>query len=155
MKTWQKFIMEKEIVDSSSVADQEEISGIDIDHDKEKNEPPEHKAKFEQAHQNMLEFFTKRKSGAAKIANQAVGNGKGPSQLTAWHFDAKAKPYEEVLEAIKSGKPQSYFEAKRGMAMERVHNSLNSQRPFQESMGELEVWGETVIQLFSKSKVQA
>jgi hypothetical protein len=148
MKTWKKFLAEKN--DSRSVADVEEESGIDVDHDEEKNEPDEHKSKFNEAHRKMVEFFTKRKSGAHKIASQAIGNGQGPSQLTAWHFSAKAKPYEEVLTAIESGKPESYFQGKRGMAMERVHNSLASQKNFQESMGELEVWGEACIQLFRK-----
>jgi hypothetical protein len=151
MKTWSKFLADKGIKDSDPIASVEEKSGIDVDKDKEKGESPEHKAKFEKAHQEMVEFFTKRKSSASKIASQAVGNGNGPSQLTAWHFQAKAQPYEEVLSAIEAGQPKSWFESKRGMAMERVHNTLNSQQAFQKAMGELEVWGEACIKLFGKN----
>lgn len=93
-----------------------------------------------------VEFFKKRKSGAAKIATEAAAKG-GPSQLTAWHFKAKSKPYDQVIDAIKHDKPKQFYVDKcRSVATKLTYG--NSQKRFQELMGELEVWGEAAAKLF-------
>jgi hypothetical protein len=93
------------------------------------------------------EFVKKRKSGAAEIAKKASSKG-GASKLTAWHFEAKAGPYAEAERAIKEGKPVSYFEKKYKEALQALHSSgMRDQRTYQELMGELEVWGEILLQV--------
>ncbi len=92
-------------------------------------------------------FVEKRKSGAAEIAQKAISKG-GYAQLTAWHFKAKSGPYKEAERAIKEGKPVSFFEKHYKDVMSKLHSSgLHTQREFQRLMGELEVWGEILIQV--------
>lgn len=142
MKTWNTFIEEK-----LSTEKQEEKSGIDIDHDKEKGESSEHKHKFEEAKKAMLDFFKKRKEGAAEIARKAKAKG-GASILTYWHFAAKSQPYSEVLRAIKEDKSDSYFINKCKSIMAGLHVDKMTQQKFQRVMGQLEVWGEARAELF-------
>jgi hypothetical protein len=95
------------------------------------------------------EFVKKRKSGAAEIAKKASSKG-GASKLTAWHFEAKAGPYAEAERAIMDGKPVSFFEKKDREAMRTLHSSgMRDQKTFQRLMGELEVWGEILLQVKS------
>ena len=96
---------------------------------------------------NNETFIEKRKVGAAEIATKATAKG-GYSNLTSWHFKAKATPYKEAQKAIKDDKPVSFFEKKYKNAMSRLHGSgLHTQKDFQKIVGELEVWGETLIQV--------
>lgn len=97
----------------------------------------------------MVQFFEKRAAGAAKIASEARAKG-GPSILTAWHFAAKAKPYAEVLQAIKANKPESFYMSKCKSLMSSVRCGGMTQKSFQEVMGRLEVMGEAIAQLFPR-----
>jgi hypothetical protein len=124
----------------------EEKTGLDTDHDNEVGESLKHKKKFEAKHKEILEFFNKRKEGAAKIAKESAAKG-GPSQLTVWHFKAKSSPYSEVIAAIKSGKDKSYFKQKWQSIHGQIHIGMK-QRVFQQAMGELEVWGEAIAEIF-------
>ena len=65
----------------------------------------------------------------------------------AWHFKAKATPYREVQKAIKENKPVSFFEKKYKQALSKLHSDLRSQKDFQKIMGEIEVYGEVLIQV--------
>jgi hypothetical protein len=126
---------------------QEEKSGLDLDHDKEKNESPKHKAKVEEAKKKMLEFFKKRKAGAAEIAAKAKSKG-GASILTYWHFAAKASPYAEVIRAIKNDESESFFMSKCRQVFLTIHCGKMKQQAFQRAMGKLEVYGEALAELF-------
>lgn len=141
MKTWHQYCENKEKT--------EEKSGLDLDHDNEKGESKEHKDKIKKKKAEMIEFFTTRKSGAQKIAIEAQTKG-GPSLLTAWHFKAKSNPYQEVLTAIKQNKPQTFFEFKFRSTLNKLKPNLKlTQEQFQKIVGELEVWGEVIAQLFN------
>jgi hypothetical protein len=90
-------------------------------------------------------FVEKRKSGAAEIASKAAAKA-GFAKLTAWHFKAKLPQYEICHKAIEQGKPNSFFENKFKELLSKINSGMN-QKNFQETMGELEVWGEVLIQL--------
>lgn len=140
MRTWQQFLETHE--------SDEERNGIDTDHDNERGESAEHKAKVKKAHAETVKFFKARKEGAAKIASEARAKG-GPAMLTAWHFAAKAKPYQEVLSAIETGKDKSFYVSKCNNLLHKIRIGRMTEQHFQEVMGELEVWGEALAQLFS------
>jgi hypothetical protein len=125
----------------------EEKSGIDIDHDKEKGESLAHKTKVLKKHAENIAFFNKRRHGAAKIAAAAEAKG-GPSILTYWHFAAKDKQYVDVLKAIKTGKDEKFFMSKYDELMDTLHKTKFNQKSFQQIVGQLEVWGEAIAQLF-------
>ena len=143
MKTWQQYL------ESKKAEKAEEKNGLDLDHDLEKHEPKDHQIAVKKAKKNMLEFFTKRKEGAAKIAAEAKAKG-GPSKLTAWHFAAKAEPYSEVLSAIKADKDETHFLHKCFELVDKLKFKKLTQENFQKIMGQLEVWGEAVSELFGK-----
>lgn len=94
---------------------------------------------------NNEKFVDKRKAGAAEIAQKAAAKG-GYAELTAWHFKAKAPAYKEALKAIKKDEPIAFFESKFRELLSKLHSSMN-QKQFQKLMGELEVWGEVMIQI--------
>lgn len=142
MINWQNFI------ESENKEKEEEKNGIDTDHDSEKNEPKEHQKKVKEAKEKMLDFFTKRKEGAEKIAQQAKEKG-GTSILTYWHFKAKAIPYTEVISAIKFDKPKEFFLNKCKNLLSKLNCEGMEQEDFQILMGKLEVWGEAMAQLFN------
>lgn len=125
----------------------EEKSGIDTDKDKEKGESTAHKTKVLKKHAENVAFFNKRRQGAAKIATAAKEKG-GPSILTYWHFAAKDKQYAEVLKAINDGKDEKFFMSKYDETMNILHKTKFNQKSFQKIVGELEVWGEAIAQLF-------
>ena len=126
---------------------EEEKSGIDFDKDQEVGESKSHKQKVENSFQKNIDFFEKRRAGAAKIAKTAHDKG-GPSILTFYHFDAKDKQYEDVLKAIKNGKSHDWFKVKYDAIMNKLHKTKFQQESFQRVVGELEVWGEAISQLF-------
>lgn len=92
------------------------------------------------------EFFRKRTKGAKKIAKMAKEKG-GPSILTYWHFAAKEKPYEMVLEGIEDGEPLSFYQDKFNKTLKKLNVEKMTQQEFQAVMGELEVWGEAICEL--------
>ncbi len=97
--------------------------------------------------QNNEKFVEKRKAGAAEIEHKATVKG-GYAQLTSWHFAAKAAPYKESEKAVKDGASVSFFEKKYKETMDRLHKiDFHSQKDFQKIMGELEVYGEVLIQI--------
>jgi hypothetical protein len=140
MKSWHQFREDKER--------DEEKNGLDFDHDNEKNEPKAHQQAVKRAKEKMLDFFEKRKAGASKIASEARAKG-GPSMLTAWHFAAKAQPYTEVLAAIRSNQNEPFFAQKCHSLVGRLRFGKLKQEEFQKVIGELEVWGEAIAQLFN------
>jgi len=90
-------------------------------------------------------FITKRAAGASKIAEKSATKG-GFSKLTAIHFKAKAKPYEQCKEHVPDKERNEFFKSK----AEETYSKLKdldslSQEEFQKLMGELEVWGEVYI----------
>jgi hypothetical protein len=87
----------------------------------------------------LVTFFRKRKEGAAKIASQSREKG-GPSLLTYWHFAAKARPYAEVISALRSGKDAKWFRTRFQEHLRSLGGAVR-QHDFQKAMGVLEVWG--------------
>jgi len=102
---------------------------------------------LENKNNENLEFFMKRKHGAEKIAVEARSKG-GPAMLTAWHFQAKQRPYEDVIAAIRSNRPKSFYESKCSALHNQIRCGKLTQQQFQKLMGEYEVWGEALAQLF-------
>lgn len=140
MKTYQQF---KE----TSLEKREEDSGLDLDNDHEKGESLKHKAKIKKKKEEMIKFFKTRMEGAAKIASEAESKG-GAAILTAWHFKAKHKPYQEVIKAIEEAKPESFFVNRCKSLLGKIHCGNMKQEDFQKLMGELEVYMESNIHLF-------
>lgn len=139
MIKWQQYV--------ESVEKDEEKSGIDLDHDNEKGESKEHIKKFKDKKAEMIDFFTKRKEGAAKIAAAAKEKG-GVSTLTYWHFRVKNKEYLDVISAIKSDKDEKYFIGKYKEILSSINVEKMKQKEIQEAMGRLEIWSEAVSELF-------
>jgi len=92
------------------------------------------------------EFIEKRKAGAEKIARAAETKG-GYSILTAYHFQAKAKPYADVYKHQGQEESSSYYKEKAMEALDKLKKLDNlSQKEFQAITGVLEVYGEAYIQ---------
>lgn len=93
---------------------------------------------------DLKDFLTTRKEGALKIQQTAEENG-GPSQLTAAHFAAKTKPYEEAIDRATSG--DMSFALERVMSLLKSLSDLDilSQTQFQGLTGQLEAYGEAYI----------
>jgi hypothetical protein len=92
------------------------------------------------------EFVEKRRAGADKIARAAEAKG-GYSILTAYHFQAKAKPYEDVHKHQGQEDRSSYYKEKAMEALDKLKKLDNlSQKEFQAITGVLEVYGEAYIQ---------
>jgi len=90
----------------------------------------------------LQDFLAKRKAGAAKIASQAQKKG-GYSILTAIHFEAKEKPYQECIDHANN---VEYVEKKADACWDKLKNWKSmSQREFQHVMGQLEAYGEVYI----------
>lgn len=100
---------------------------------------------------DSLTFFDKRMTGAKKLSAQAKEKG-GPSLLTHYHFAAKVKQYEAVEQAVREGKDRKFFESKYQSILSKLKNLNMTQRQFQAISGELEVWGEAIVQLFHGRK---
>lgn len=101
--------------------------------------------------EKSLGFFEKRLGGAQKISVQAKEKG-GLSLLTHYHFAAKIKEYKAVEDAIQEGKGQEFFQSKYRQLLEKLKDLNITQKQFQALSGELEVWGEAIVQLFPRSK---
>ena len=91
------------------------------------------------------EFLNKRKVGAEKIAKSSKEKG-GYATLTAIHFAAKEKPYQDCLKWEDKAGKEEHYKAKAEEIYKRLKDldSL-SQREFQALMGELEVYGEVYL----------
>jgi hypothetical protein len=139
MITWNQF--------TEGMEEKEEKSGIDLDRDKEKGESAAHKAKIKKAKEENVAFFQARKDGARKIAMEAKAKGK-IGLPTYWHFSAKEKPYMEIISAIKLDRPESFFVNKCKSLLSKIRIGKMKQQDFQRIMGELEVFGEAVCELF-------
>lgn len=98
---------------------------------------------------SSMEFFDTRLSGAKKISTQAKDKG-GLSLLTHYHFAAKIKEYKAIEEAIEAGKSEEFFQTKYRKLLEQLKNLNITQKQFQALSGELEVWGEAIVQLFPR-----
>ncbi len=143
MRTWDQYL---ESIKEGAERE-EEKNGLDTDHDGEDKESPKHQAKVREAKRKSIEFFEKRRKGAVKIAGEAKIKG-GPSILTYWHFSAKSAPYNEVLAAIKRDENEKWFKAKCNELIRKLNSNMK-QKEFQKLMGQLEVYGEAVAQLWN------
>jgi hypothetical protein len=141
MRTWEQYL------ESAKEEDQEEKNGLDTDHDHEAGESAKHQAKVKEAKNKMIEFFEKRKKGAAKTAAESKIKG-GPAILSYWHFSAKAGPYRDVLAAIKRNENERWFKVKCNELIRKL-NSHMKQQEFQKLMGQIEVYGEAMAQLWN------
>ena len=92
--------------------------------------------------ESLKEFIYKRLAGAKKIQAAAEKKG-GYSTLTAIHFKAKFKPYNECTKHIsKTG----FAEQKAIECFDKLKGwKKMSQREFQTVMGEHEAYGEVYI----------
>jgi hypothetical protein len=91
---------------------------------------------------DIQDFLTTRKEGAAKIQQSAEEKG-GASQLTATHFAAKAKPYEEAIDRSSD----LTFALEKTMELLKSLSDLDSlsQNQWQALTGQLEAYGEIYI----------
>ena len=89
------------------------------------------------------EFLNKRKAGAEKLAASAKAKG-GYSILTAIHFAAKEKPYNDCLK----------WEDKEGKEKQLSDLDSLTQREFQDLMGKLEVYGEVYIRATKPNSIK-
>lgn len=93
------------------------------------------------------EFLKARREGAKKIATTAKSKG-GPAMLTYYHFVVKDAEYRDVLQAIKSKKPESFYKNKYNSIMSELHQTKFEKESFQKVVGKLEVWGEAISVIF-------
>jgi len=95
------------------------------------------------------EFVEARKAGAKKIQVAAEAKG-GPAILTAQHFKAKAKPYAMALEHVHDKDREKMYAKHATECLRKLQNwKKMTQKEFQATMGELEVWGEVYIKSVS------
>ena len=99
----------------------------------------------------LQDFLDKRSAGAKKIASQAHKKG-GYSVLTAIHFKAKEKPYQECKDNLNDVK---FVEKKADACWDKLKDWKNmSQREFQHVMGQLEAYGEVYIREVKPSSIK-
>lgn len=91
----------------------------------------------------VLAFIEKRRSGAKKIAEEASGKS-GPPKLTEYHFRRKIQCYDEATKIVRSGGGEKDMERRFKGALVRI-SAHQTQKKFQEDMGEVEVFGELLI----------
>jgi hypothetical protein len=104
--------------------------------------------------QKFEDFLNKRKAGAEKLATSAKAKG-GYSILTAIHFAAKEKPYNDCLKWESKNGKEKHFKAK----AKEIYSKLSdldslTQREFQTLMGELEVYGEVYIKATKPNSIK-
>lgn len=101
--------------------------------------------KEERVEKPFDEFIEKRSAGAAKLGKAARDKG-GFSMLTAFHFEAKAKPYKDADKWADKEDKAKHFKEKYKEAYAKLKNIDNlSQKEFQALSGILEVYGEVYI----------
>lgn len=96
---------------------------------------------------NEFEKFLKaRKSGADKIRRTAEAKG-GPAKLTAIHFAAKEKPYDQALRMLDKENYSKMLKSKADALASKIKGwHKMSQREFQDVMGQLEAYGEVYLE---------
>lgn len=100
------------------------------------------KKTIKQTDVKLQDFLSKRQAGAKKIAAQSEKKG-GYAVLTAIHFKAKEKPYQECIDHLNDVK---FVEKKADECWDKLKDWKNmSQREFQHVMGQLEAYGEVYI----------
>ena len=100
------------------------------------------------------EFLNKRKAGAEKLAASAKAKG-GYSILTAIHFAAKEKPYNDCLKwEDKEGKEKHFKEKANEIYKQLSDLDSLTQREFQDLMGKLEVYGEVYIRATKPNSIK-
>ena len=100
------------------------------------------------------EFLNKRKAGAEKLAASAKKKG-GYSTLTAIHFAAKEKPYNDCLKwEDKEGKEKHFKEKAEEIYKKLADLDSLTQREFQDLMGRLEVYGEVYIRAIKPNSIK-
>jgi len=100
------------------------------------------------------EFLNKRKAGAEKLEAQTRKKG-GYSLLTAIHYAAKQKPYNDAIKWENKKGKEKYFKDKAKEVYSKLSNLDNlTQREFQSLMGELEVYGEVYIRATKPNSIK-
>ena len=91
-------------------------------------------------------FLEARKSGADKIRRTAEAKG-GSAKLTAIHFAAKEKPYNQALRTLEKPDFEKTLKSKANALASRIQQwHKMSQREFQDLMGQLEAYGEVYLE---------
>jgi hypothetical protein len=94
---------------------------------------------------HLHEFIEKRKAGAKKIQKSSEEKG-GASKLTAIHFAAKEKPYNQALNIKTKETFDKTIKEKSDKLVSKLREWHNmSQNEFQTVMGQLEAYGELYI----------
>ena len=110
-----------------------------------------YKAILEKKENKLEDFLDKRKAGAAKIEKSARAKG-GLSLLTAAHFKAKARTYNEAIKET-NGKVLTHCKDKTLELLKQLEDIDNiSQNDWQKLTGELEAYGEAYIQSLKFNK---
>jgi hypothetical protein len=103
---------------------------------------------------DLHDFIQTRKKGADKIRKSSEAKG-GASKLTAIHFAAKEKPYNQALRISKEKDNAKLLKAKADVLARKIQRwHTMSQREFQTVMGELEAYGEVYIKSVKPDSVK-
>jgi hypothetical protein len=106
---------------------------------------------MKQQSDDPLEFLKNRRKGAQNNAADAKAKG-GDAILSYYHFEAKDKPYAEVMKALKNDglKTAIKFSKDQTKSIMKELDFINdTQKDFQALMGKIEVYGECYIKLSS------
>ncbi len=99
------------------------------------------------------EFVKKRQSGARKIESSSNKKG-GVAKLTAIHFAAKEKPYNDALKYCTKDDCEKKLKAKGDELANKLKDwDKMSQKQFQSVMGELEAYGEVYIRCVKPNSI--
>jgi len=91
-------------------------------------------------------FLEARKSGADKIRKTAEAKG-GSAKLTAIHFAAKEKPYNQALRTLEKPDFEKTLKSEANALASRIQGwHKMTQREFQDLMGQLEAYGEVYLE---------
>ena len=91
-------------------------------------------------------FIETRKSGADKIRRTAEAKG-GAAKLTAIHFAAKEKPYNQALRTLEKADFEKVLKSKANALAARIQQwHKMTQREFQDLVGQLEAYGEVYLE---------
>lgn len=91
-------------------------------------------------------FLEARKSGADKIRRTAEAKG-GAAKLTAIHFAAKEKPYNQALRTLEKPDFEKTLKSKANALAARIQQwHKMTQREFQDLVGQFEAYGEVYLE---------
>lgn len=93
---------------------------------------------------DLADFLQDRKDGAEKIKKAAEEKG-GPAALTATHFAAKDKPYQEAIDAASDVELDHCLEQALNILKQLTDLENLSQTQFQALTGQVEAYGEAYI----------